>query len=204
MKKKNKTAGISYHYGFGILLFILLILLTIEGCRQDYVPKPDGQLRIDPHPATYKPFDREGFPLTFEISQSAQTVIDSLHSPAWINVIYPRYNATIYCSYININKKNRDRIFAESKELVYRHGIKAGEIRAQLYENPEQQVYATLYSLSGNSATPLQFTVTDSIHYLFRGALYFDTPVQKDSVAPVVEYITQDIAHLIETVQPQK
>ena len=26
----------------------------------------------------------------------------------------------------------------------------------------------------------------------------------KDSVAPVIEYVTQDIMHLIETVQPQK
>ena len=78
------------------------------------------------------------------------------------------------------------------------------KIQAQLYENAERHLYATLYSLTGNTATPLQFTVTDSISYLFRGALYFDTPVKRDSVAPVIEYVTQDIMHLIETVQPQK
>jgi hypothetical protein len=204
VKKKNRRPWDLYHYGFGMFLFILLILLTMAGCRQDYSPKPDGYLRIDPHPEAYKLVDKADFPLSFEISQSAQGIIDNTVVPEWINIVYPRYKATVYCSYIPIDKKNRTRIFAESKELVYRHGIKAEKIQAQLYENPEQHLYATLYLLAGNAATPLQFTVTDSISYLFRGALYFDIPVKRDSVAPVIEYITQDIMHLIETVQPQK
>jgi gliding motility-associated lipoprotein GldD len=204
VKKKNKQARTLYYYGFGIFLFMLLILLTVAGCRQDYSPKPDGYLRIDPHPKAYKLIDKTGFPLSFEISQSAQGIIDNSVASAWINIIYPRYKTTVYCTYIPIDKKNKTRIFAESKELVYRHGIKAEKIQAQLYENAERHLYATLYSLTGNTATPLQFTVTDSISYLFRGALYFDTPVKRDSVAPVIEYVTQDIMHLIETVQPQK
>ena len=53
-KKKNKQARTLYYYGFGIFLFMLLILLTVAGCRQDYSPKPDGYLRIDPHPKAYK------------------------------------------------------------------------------------------------------------------------------------------------------
>ena len=43
--------------------------------------------------------------------------------------------------------------------------------------------------------------MTDSAAYLFRGALYFDTPVRGDSVAPVVGYIADDVAHMIETLQ---
>lgn len=204
MKKKNKTLRNSYHYGVNIPLVSLLILLFISGCRQDYTPKPDGYLRIDPHLEIYKPISQPKFPLIFEISQSAQEIVDSLNATSWINIIYPRYKATIYCSYVPINKQNKAHTFAESKDLVYRHGIKAEKIQAQQYENPEQNLYATLYSLTGNSATPLQFIVTDSTSYLFRGALYFDTPVQRDSVAPVIDYIAHDITHLIETIRPQK
>ena len=65
----------------------------------------------------------------------------------------------------------------------------------------ERRVYAVLYNLSGQAATPLQFVVTDSAAYLFRGALYFDTPVRRDSVAPIVDYITDDVVRLIETLQ---
>ena len=74
---------------------MLLILLTVAGCCQDYSPKPDGYLRIDPHPKAYKLIDKTGFPLSFEISQSAQGIIDNSVASAWINIIYPRYEATI-------------------------------------------------------------------------------------------------------------
>lgn len=206
MKKKNKISRSSYHYGFGILLFILLILLTITGCRPDYSPKPDGYFRIDPHQPVYKTISSPGFPITFEIPQNAHWSIDSTHlsSFPWLNIIYPRYKATVYCSYLPINEKNKIQLFSESKDLVYRHGVKAEKIQAQVYEDPERHLYATLYSLTGNTATPLQFTVTDSTSYLFRGALYFNTSIQRDSIAPVIEYITQDMIHLIETLQPQK
>ena len=105
VKKKNKQARTLYYYGFGIFLFMLLILLTVAGCRQDYSPKPDGYLRIDPHPKAYKLIDKTGFPLSFEISQSAQGIIDNSVASAWINIIYPRYKATVYCTYIPIDKK---------------------------------------------------------------------------------------------------
>ena len=105
MKKKNKQARTLYYYGFGIFLFMLLILLTVAGCRQDYSPKPDGYLRIDPHPKAYKLIDKTGFPLSFEISQSAQGIIDNSVASAWINIIYPRYKTTVYCTYIPIDKK---------------------------------------------------------------------------------------------------
>ncbi|WP_455497401.1 gliding motility lipoprotein GldD [Coprobacter sp.] len=204
MKKKNKISRGTYHYGFGILLFILLILLTIIGCRQDYTPKPDGYFRIDPHQQIYQTVKKPEFPLTFEIPQNAHWLIDSTHTSStfWLNIIYPRYNATVYCSYLPIDEKNKTRLFTESKDLVYRHGVKAEKIQAQIYENPERHLYATLYSLTGNTATPLQFTATDSTSYLFRGALYFNTPTQSDSIAPVIKYITQDMIHLIETLQP--
>lgn len=206
MKKKSKVSRSMYHYGFGILLFVLLILLTITGCRQDYSPKPDGYFRIDPHQSVYKIFRESGFPLAFEIPQNAQGIIDTAHivSAPWLNIVYPRYNATVYCSYLFINEENKNRLFSESKDLVYRHGSKAEKIEAQEYEDPERSLYATLYSLTGNTATPLQFIATDSSSYLFRGALYFNTPTQRDSIAPVIEYITQDMIHLIETLQPQK
>lgn len=63
-------------------------------------------------------------------------------------------------------------------------------------------VYMRFYTIyRGQAATPLRLVVTDSTAYLFRGALYFDTPVRRDSVAPVVDYITDDVVRLIETLQ---
>ena len=89
----------------------------------------------------------------------------------------------------------------KAANLVYVHAAKASSITAQSYADDECRVYAVLYNLSGQAATPLQFVVTDSAAYLFRGALYFDTPVRRDSVAPIVDYITDDVVRLIETLQ---
>lgn len=96
---------------------MLLILLTVAGCRQDYSPKPDGYLRIDPHPKAYKLIDKTGFPLSFEISQSAQGIIDNSVASAWINIIYPRYKATVYCTYIPIDKKIKPVFLLKVKSL---------------------------------------------------------------------------------------
>ena len=48
---------------------------------------------------------------------------------------------------------------------------------------------------------PLQFVVTDSTRYLLRGALYFDESGKSDSIAPVIDYLSDDIIHLIESIE---
>ena len=77
-------------------------------------------------------------------------------------------------------------------------------ITAQGYADEAAGKYAVLYTLAGDAATPLQFVATDSATYLFRGALYFDTPVRADSVAPVVGYIADDMRHIIETLHTRR
>ena len=54
---------------------------------------------------------------------------------------------------------------------------------------------------SAESATPLQFIATDSVRYLLRGSVYFDEPGKSDSIAPVVGYLSDHIAHLIESIE---
>ena len=140
------------------------------------------------------------FPSLFEIPSQAAFERD-VASPLWVNIVYPHYGATLWCSYVALTTENKEAFYAESRDLVYVHAAKASSITAQSYADDERRVYAVLYNLSGQAATPLQFVVTDSAAYLFRGALYFDTPVRRDSVAPIVDYITDDVVRLIETLQ---
>ncbi|MCU6768489.1 hypothetical protein OCV73_05945 [Barnesiella propionica] len=190
--------------GIFLLLIVLLLLLISPGCRQDYSPKPDSYFRIDAYPDSFQIIPA-GFPLSFEVQN--QTIIsgtDSINQTGvkWINITYPRYQATIYCSFHPVlGKQSLSHLLEESKELVYRHSVRAEAIKAGQYEDNENHIYATLYELSGESATPLQFVVTDSTHYMFRGALYFNHKVRSDSVAPVLGYISKDITRLIETIQ---
>lgn len=183
------------------LLLALACMLAAVSCRQgrEGVPRPEGLLRIERTDTLYRAFSPR-FPLTFEIPSQAVAEVDST-SPAWLNIVYPHYGATLWCSYVALTPETRDARLAESRELVYVHASKSPSISVQRYDDESRRVHAYLYYLSGEAATPLQFEVTDSVSSLFRGALYFDAPVRSDSVAPVVGYIADDVAHLIETLQ---
>jgi gliding motility-associated lipoprotein GldD len=82
---------------------------------------------------------------------------------------------------------------------VYKHTVKAENIAEIPYENAEQKVYGILYELTGNTASPVQFVLTDSNKNFFRGALYFENVPNKDSIAPIVQYVQKDIVRLIES-----
>ncbi|MCP9612891.1 hypothetical protein [Coprobacter tertius] len=197
MKYKQK-------YHFHILLWIygtILLLISFISCKPDYTPKPDAYYRIEIPAPEYQIADID-LPVSFETSVYTQIIQDSIHKNSnWFNILYPAYKATLYCSFEKVrNKKELIKILQENKELVYRHTVRADAIEAKEYEAPDSKLFATLYHLTGNSATPLQFVVTDSSNYMLRGALYFDNQVKNDSVAPVVDYITQDVVHLIESI----
>lgn len=182
----------------------ILLLLLAAGCTRNRggIPRPEGFLRIDRADTAWRPSTSD-FPLTFEIPVSARETHPDRHL-SWLNIAYPDYRATLWCSYLELTPQNRERLFRESRDLVYRHITRAADISAQAYADEALPKYALLYTLAGDAATPLQFVVTDSTTYLFRGALYFDTPVRPDSVAPVIGYISDDIRHLIETLTPRR
>jgi gliding motility-associated lipoprotein GldD len=140
--------------------------------------------------------------LPFELDVSdriiPENVKDSLKTK-WFNLLYPRFNARIYCTLFLIDKKNFQAKADETKKMAYFHEIKADGIEEQAYKNPEQKVYGLMYKIKGNVASPVQFAITDSTHHFFRGALYFDNPPNQDSIAPVLAYITKDIHTMMES-----
>ena len=197
IKKSNKKK----HYIYSLwILSLILICISLISCRQEVTPKPNAFFRIDPDTSSYQSIN-SNLPVTFEIAASAYIVYDTNHvANEWVNIIYPHYRTTLYCSYHPVNKlQNIYQLLDENKTLVYRHSIKAEQITAQNYADSINDIYATLYQLQGNTATPIQFAITDSSKYLFRGALYFDFPIRNDSIAPVLDYLKSDIIHLIET-----
>ena len=65
-------------------------------------------------------------------------------------------------------------------------------------------MYGSLFMLDGESASPLQFMLTDSVSRFFRGALYYDCIPNADSLAPVTRYLKQDIVELIQSFKWKK
>jgi len=117
-----------------------------------------------------------------------------------ISISFPDYKAKIHLSYKDISG-NLNQLTEDARTLAYKHTYKADAIDEQVFINPEQKVYGILYDIKGNSASSIQFYVTDSSKHYLRGALYFRCQPNKDSLAPAIEYFTADVVHLIETLR---
>ncbi len=180
------------------LVFVGLLLVFITGCNE-YTPIPKGYNRIDDAKAEYVEYN---FP-QFSFKYSGQVRVDTLQSKAkdeiWFNIIYPQYNAVIYCTYLPVSKLSLPNTLEDSYRLAFNHSIKADAILQKTYSNTDRKVSGTMYSIEGDVATPVQFFLTDSVSHFFRGSFYYTEKVNADSVAPITEFVLRDISEMIST-----
>ena len=182
----------------GILVILYISILT--SCMESYTPKPTGFIRIEPPAARYLLFDEAGLPYKFNISQYSTIELPPTDSTAyWINIDYSGFDAKIYCSYSRITPITLSEHMEDGVKLAERVARNASAITEKSYENKENNVYATLFLIEGNSASPVQFMLTDSASHFFRGTLYYKYKVNTDSIAPVTNYIINDITEIIQT-----
>lgn len=183
-----------------LTLYIFLLFL-LASCESEFTPKPNGYLRIDLPEKAYLIYDSD-CPFTFEYPKYAIVTIDPSQNaePCWINIEFPGLRAKIHCSYKKVHK-DVAKYLEDARTLVYKHTVKADAINEKLFENKEKNVYGILYDIKGNAASSIQFYLTDSVNHFLRGALYFNVEPNKDSLAPAVKFIHQDIERLINTFQ---
>ncbi len=185
-------------------LFVIssLFLLTAISCQRDYIPKPRGYFRISFHEKAYIKFDPVTLPYQFEIPVYGKIVPDNerLAEPYWVNLEIPRHKAEVHLSYKKV-ENNLRKLTEDSRELAYKHSIKADAIDERIFVNPEKKVYGTIYRIDGNTASSLQFYLTDSTTHFLRGALYIREVPNIDSIRPVIDFLTPDVIHLIETTE---
>lgn len=192
---------------YSLLLFCSVWLAACGGHSSDtYTPKPKGFPRIDLPAAHYVSLDPV-HPYQFEYNKIARILPDTFarSEPHWIFINYPAFKASVQLTYKPVNHDlNRLRaMLADSYKLAARHNIKA-------YAIDEQKVRltsgleASVIDLSGDVPSQVQFITTDSTTHFLRGALYFNTATENDSLQPVIQYIRKDIMHLLNTLRWRK
>ena len=174
-------------------VFFLIIAVLIS-CQETTLPKPKAFLSLEYDEAVYQDLLLER-PYFFEISKSAILKDEPKY---WLKIQYPSLKASIDITYRNIEDNLRE-LLMESEKLVFKHTLKAEQISSNEYLNHQKRVFGTLYEITGNAASQIQFHMTDSLHHFIKGALYFQTKPNFDSVLPAVDYIKKDIHHLMET-----
>jgi gliding motility-associated lipoprotein GldD len=190
------------------ILICFLVPALLWSCRDVPVPKPRGYFRIDFPERKYRLFVNdeadytEELPLSFEYPSYGEILcVPDYTEPGWFNINFPDYKARIYLTYKDVKGDLAGLIEQTYQMNVKNHISRADAIKEELIDNPQQGVYGILYDLKGNTATAVQFYVTDSIKHFFRGSLYFFAEPNPDSLAPVIEFFREDIVHLIETLK---
>lgn len=119
-----------------------------------------------------------------------------------MEIYYPDLRANIHITYKQV--QNRQDVLRELMDDAYRltakHQIKAYGIDEVNVRTPSGKT-AVIAEISGEVPSQFQFTMTDSTRNFLRGAVYFNTRVANDSLAPAIEYMKREAMHLINTVE---
>jgi gliding motility-associated lipoprotein GldD len=183
-----------------------MLLLAVVSCNSDYTIRQRGYFRIDLPEHKYTTFDKPGYPYAFEYPVYSNIVQDSTffesapENPYWINIDFPTLNGKIYMSYKDVRRNDFDKLVDDAFKLTYKHSTKATGIRDSLMHTPNG-ITGIFFKVSGNAATARQFFVTDSTKHFLRGALYFDSTPNADSLAVVNDFLEVDMKHLINTLR---
>jgi len=186
-----------------ITLCVFVSLFACQHSKEYTIPKPNGYYRIDLPDKEYINFDTI-IPCSFHIPTYASVTIDSVNSNQkflWFNLVFTAFHGKLHCSYVKLN--NDLYLYTEDTHaFVYKHVPKADDIEVEQYLNKKHNVYGLIYHINGiGAASPLQFYVTDSLHHFVRGALYFEHEPNNDSIAPIIEFLNEDILEMIHTLQ---
>jgi gliding motility-associated lipoprotein GldD len=176
------------------LLFIACCLLFIS-CGSDYSPKPRGYYRIDLPEKKYKHYSG-ACNYEFDYPVYAEVWPDSSRDtkPCWNNIVFPTLNGRLHLSYYTIQSEEMfGELIEDSRRLAFKHTVKAEGIDESRITNAKEKVYGLYYNIEGNTASSVQFFLTDSNKHFLRGALYFYAEPRQDSIQPVLNFVKKDI-----------
>lgn len=167
------------------------------------VPKPKGYNRIDLPIQQYVTLP-DTLPYSFEYSAYSKILRDSswISERYWIDLYYPKLDANVQITYkeINNDRATLEEYLKDSYQLTAKHNVKAYAIDESVVAL-DNGMKATLMELSGEVPSQFQFHVTDSTDNFLRGALYFKTSIKNDSLRPIIDYVKQDMVHMLNTLK---
>uniref|UniRef100_UPI00404A77E8 gliding motility lipoprotein GldD n=1 Tax=Flavobacterium sp. TaxID=239 RepID=UPI00404A77E8 len=178
-------------------LALFFICIAFVSCKDESIPKPSGQLRLEYPNGDYGSLDTTSAYYSFQVNTLANIKSKNKES---LELHYPKMKATVYLTYKPVSN-NINNLLRDAQKLTYEHVIKADDILEQPFLNDEKKVYGMFYEVGGDAATNVQFYVTDSTKNFVTGSLYFYAKPNYDSILPAANYIKKDIKILMETLE---
>lgn len=189
-----------------LFLYTLLICtICIAFCSCDdeedkiYSPKPRGYFRIQFPEKKYRVYDSVPN-FSFEIPEYSHMMQGKYKGDdtCWLNLEFPKYKATLNLTYRKVNG-DLNRFLNDSRWYAIEHQKKATGLDESPIVRDSARVFGLVYDIAGNTASSVQFYITDSTKHFMRGSLYFKCFPNADSLKIVIDFIRKDILQLVKT-----
>ena len=146
--------------------YLLILVFLFFSCKERFSPKPKSYLKIDLENKIDSLFQPVNCPFEFIAPNYFQ--LDYKNTVCWIDLQYPKHRATIHLTYKTI-ENNLFQLLEDSRQMVYKHTVKAEAIKEKTYLNDKIKILEHFYDIHGQTASSVQFHMTDSInHFLER------------------------------------
>ena len=181
-------------------------VLLVTACNSPFLPKEKGYANFIFPEKTYQSFNVPNIPYTFEyptyafVDNQINYFGENKSKDAWINIQFPSLNGTIYISYKKMKPQQLDTLINDAYKFASNHSNKATYIADSVFTTSEG-VHGVFFNIGGDVATAYQFFLTDSSTLFFRGALYFNTTSNADSLSIYNDFLYKDVQHLVNTFQ---
>ena len=187
------------------LSYHLLIIVFFSSCEGIYLPKPNAYLSLDFPDPNYSKIKFDNSNVSLEINSSKTTLFDNTsegNSELLSKTLsYPLIKAEILLEYFKLNKSNnlnyRLKYLSDFTAIHLKKSLSPPAV--QEFVNEKKKVFASIINIKGDITSPYQFYATDSTNNLIIGILNFKSNTKYDSVLPALNYLKNDIYHLIES-----
>jgi len=194
------------------ICFLFLITLFFTACLSDvsYTPKPRGFPKVIYPNRDYQKFAQGYCPFEFELPSYAKVEQDTVffnqktEHDCWFDIAMPAFNGRIHCTYKPIDQINTyQRLKEDVFKLAGKHNVKANYIDEMPVVKPNG-VKGFVFDIEGAVASPFIFYLSDEVDHFMTGSLYFETQARPDSMAPVYNFVKEDMMHMINTFEWSK
>ena len=183
------------------VLLITSVFIIIAGCnrKSSFIPKPRGYFRIDFPEKKYQLYKSNcNYSFEYPVYGEIENYKGRDAEPCWINIVFQQFNSRLHLTYKKVDH-NLAAYTEDIHSIANKHIPKADDIIEKPIDYKQNRVFGMYYDIRGNTASSVNFYITDSTDNFLSGALYFNSIPNKDSLAPVISFLSADIQHLLKT-----
>jgi gliding motility-associated lipoprotein GldD len=191
---------------YSTFIFLLISFCLACGEEPPMTPKPRAYPKVDLPERNFQAFDKDYCRFSFDYPTYTKVIQDTSFfgerpsNPCWFDIYYPLFDARIHFTYAPANNPQElDKLKNDAFSMVDKQNMRASYIEEIRIEKPDANLQGIAFDITGPAASPFQFYLTDNDQHFVRAALYFNTQINPDSLAPMYDFVKMDITQMIDS-----